>query len=34
MSSDTLQGYVATAVGITLLVVVLVIIGLSIAHWA
>lgn len=33
MSSDTLQGYAAIAVGLTLLVVVLVIIGLSVAHW-
>ena len=33
MSSDTLQGYAAIAVGLTLLIVVLVIIGLSIAHW-
>jgi hypothetical protein len=33
VSSDTLQGYAAIAVGLTLLVVVLVIIGLSVAHW-
>jgi hypothetical protein len=33
VSPDTLQGYAAIAVALTLLVVVLVIIGLSVAHW-